>query len=298
MTGRSLAGQGGRQAGREVADDVSENESNSSSGSPSQPLESSYYDEEAVEEEEGAEDDTDMDNVSVWLDDYHGPKGGKHPPSDAKTSLKLSIYQSKPDILGLWLGQDQKIYPSFSRLYHLFFGLPGLQENKEICLHKDAPSKPLLQYSIKDVNSSITIFSNLNSFQASIYLAIIPQPSRLLQQSIHLSYTIKVDGKQQDVPIHKIPHMLLGTTGSRSHPVYVFFPHMYRPKCLVHLSDTGALSGTSTQESILSTSQHIPATFQEAQLRSRATLEKTATAGGARGHPIGITITPYKDTHV
>ncbi|KAK3350359.1 hypothetical protein B0T25DRAFT_611619, partial [Lasiosphaeria hispida] len=220
-----------------------------------------------------------MDNVSVWLDDYHGPKGrssqlppagnilrwvqeaqgrqhqlahhiiyalhvsiipcqevahvhaekrhyetctrhrglrhtynikgGKHLPSNAKTSLELSIYRSKPNIPGLWLGQDRKIYPSFSRLHHLFFGLPGLQENKEICLHKDAPSKPLLQYSIKDIDSSIAIFSNLNSFQASIYLAIIPQPSQLLQQSIHLSYTIKVDRKQQDVPIHKIPHILL-----------------------------------------------------------------------------------------
>ncbi|KAK3358659.1 hypothetical protein B0T25DRAFT_563736 [Lasiosphaeria hispida] len=79
--------------------------------------------------------------------------------------------------------------------------------------------------------------------------------------------------------------------------VYVaFYKRLLLPG--LEMLSSQALSGMSTQESILPTSQHIPATFQEAQLRSRATLEKTAMAGGARGHPISITITPYKDTHV
>lgn len=49
---------------------------------------------------------------------------------------------------------------------------------------------------------------------------------------------------------------------------------------------------------MLPTSQHIPASFEDAQLQSRTNLERSGKAGGACGKPINITITPSEDTIV
>jgi hypothetical protein len=101
-----------------------------------------------------------------------------------------------------------------------------MPEGEEICLHNDAPpSKPPLQYSVKDVDSAIAIFSNLNSFRDKICIQVVSQQSHLLEKSIHISYDLVVKGKM--VPLHKIPHMLFATTNCRSHPIYSFFPALY-----------------------------------------------------------------------
>ncbi|KAK0704088.1 hypothetical protein B0T26DRAFT_681696 [Lasiosphaeria miniovina] len=119
------------------------------------------------------------------------------------------------------------------------------------------------------------------------------------------------------VPIHKIPHILFATTGTRSHPIFAFFPAMYEPECSIFLSDKmyatfydhllhpaleqlsyRAQSARFSSDAVSQTSQHIPPNFIAAQNASRAKLEKSGKGGGAHGSPIGITINPSKDTMV
>lgn len=241
-------------------------------------------------------------------------KGGQDRPSQAELTECLGIYRETEDIPGIWLNRDRMDFPSQGRLHKLFSG--SLQEDEQICLHAGAPSRPQLQYSMKDVDSFIAIFSNLNSFREPICLPIVPQPSSILERSIHLSYPIIVEGKREDVPLHKIPHMLFATTGTRSHPIYAFFPAMYRPKCVVHLPDRayaafydrllrpGLAQLSYRAESTLHAQasaaalQHIPPTFNEAILAARASSERSGKGDGTRGRPINITLDPSKDPQV
>jgi hypothetical protein len=241
-------------------------------------------------------------------------EGSRHGPSEAEKSCDLGIHRTSEDIPGLWRNRGRTAFPSAERLQQLFSG--PLSEGEEICLHKDAFNSPV-QYSLKDVDSAITIFTDLNSFQGSISLPVIPQPSTLLSGSIHLYYTLAVDGEPVSVPLHKIPHILFGTTGTRSHAVYAFFPSMYRPKCSIHVTDKAyaafyeqlllpglqqlshrADSARYSGPSASPASQHLPPSFLAAQLMSRANVEKSGKEGGTRGKPINITITPSKDTVV
>jgi hypothetical protein len=161
-------------------------------------------------------------------------EGRKHHPSPAETSRDLGIYRTSEEIPGLWRNRDRAAFPSAARLQYLFSG--PMPEGEEICLRKDAPpSKPPLQYSVKDVDSAIAIFSNLNSFRDKIRIQVVSQQSRLLEKSIHISYDLVVEGKM--VPLHKIPHMLFATTDCRSHQIYSFFPALYSSGCSIRLSE-------------------------------------------------------------
>lgn len=241
-------------------------------------------------------------------------EGTRHGPSEAEKSHDLGIYRNNEDIPGLWRNRARTAFPSAERLQRLFSGPLG--EDEEICLHKDAVHSPV-QYSLKDVDSAIAIFTDLNSFQGSISLPIIPQPSKLLRRSVHLHYNLTVDNEPVHVPLHKIPHILFGTTGTRSHAIYAFFPSMYRPKCSIHVTDKmyaafyeqlllpglqqlshRADSTRYNGPSVSPASQHIPPSFLAAQAMSKATVEKSGKEGGTRGKPINITITPSRDTVV
>jgi hypothetical protein len=192
-------------------------------------------------------------------------------------------------------------------------------EGDQICLHQDAPSRPELQVSLKDVDSSIALFFNLNRITEPISLAIVPQPASLLTKSLHLTHIVQVDGKPSAVPIHRIPHMLFAVSGTRSHPIYVFFPAMYSPakKATVHITNKAyeafynniirpglltindrARSTTLGDNRFAETSQHLPATFEAALATSRATAEQSSKEGGTRGRPINITFTPSSDPQI
>ena len=241
-------------------------------------------------------------------------EGAGHRPSAAEMSHDLGIYRTNEDIPGLWRNRDRTAFPSAERLQRLFSR--PLSEGEEICLHKDAVNPPV-QYSLKDVDSAIAIFTDLNSFQGSISLPIIPLPSMLLSKSIHLHYNLTIDDKPASIPLHKIPHIVFATAGTRSHPIYAFFPSMYRPKCSIHITDK--MYGAFYEELLLPglqqlshradsaryagpsaspASQHLPASFLAAKIMSRANVEKSGKEGGTRGKPINITITPSKDTVV
>ncbi|KAK0704078.1 hypothetical protein B0T26DRAFT_757565 [Lasiosphaeria miniovina] len=120
-----------------------------------------------------------------------------------------------------------------------------------------------------------------------------------------------------EVPIHEIPHILFATTGTRSHPIFAFFPAMYEPKCSIFLSDKmyatfydhllnpaleqlsyRAQSARFSGDADSQTSQHIPPNFIAAQNASMAKLEKSGKGGGAHGSPIGLAINSSKDTMV
>lgn len=240
----------------------------------------------------------------------------EYPASQAECSEGLGLYRETSDIPPVWAAKQRQEFPSHGRLSRLFSG--SLHDGEEICLHRDAPSRPPLQYSVKDIDSSIAIFSDLNRFQKPISLTIIPQPASLLKKSIHLSYPVEVNGEVKSVPIHKIPHMQFATAGTRSHAIYAFFPAMYSPdpKASVYLSDKAyqafyediihpgllqlplrARSG-HLGNGWAETSQHLPATFEAALAISRAAAERSGNEGGTRGRPINITFTPSSDPQV
>lgn len=249
------------------------------------------------------------------LEDTYHYRDPQHPASEAETAGTFGLYRETPNIPLVWASKTREAFPNCHRLAKVFSSDFG--EGDQVCLHKGAPSRPELQISIKDVDSSMIIFHDLNRITEPLSLSIVPQPANLLKRSIHLTYEIRVDGRRTNVPIHKIPHTLLGVTGTRSHPVYAFFPRMFSPdkKASVNVSDAGHAAffrhfihpafstiNTAARSSNLGNNgseilQHLPATYEIALATSRAKAEQSGGGGGTRGRPINVTFTPSTDRY-
>ncbi|KAK3983794.1 hypothetical protein QBC44DRAFT_391448 [Cladorrhinum sp. PSN332] len=229
------------------------------------------------------------------------------PPSEAEEEHELvGIHRKQNSFPGRWVLQDRSSFPSQARLQSLF--TPPPIGGAEICLHKDSPQEmtPPLQYSSKDIDSAIIIFSDLNSFREKISIPVIPIHNRLLQKSIHLSWRLEFEGKQQNVPLHKIPHMVFATADVRQHAIYIFFPRMYRPKCSTHLTGGAyeALYDRMIQPGLVegflsspnrSLAQHIPRSYQDAVQMGQA----AASGGhGSRAVPTNLCMVPSENPGV
>jgi hypothetical protein len=239
----------------------------------------------------------------------------KHPPSECESTEGFGLYRETPDIPRLWISNNRDQFPNHHRLERLFSG--AFLEEEQICLHRH--THPELQVSVKDVDSSILLFFSLNRITEPISLAVVPQPASLLTRSIHLFHPVPVAGGMQKVPIHKIPHMLFATAGTRSHPIFVFFPGLYNdhPDATTHIRDKiykffyekiirpGLLTMNYRARStnlpagrFAETSQHLPASFDLALAESRAQAEQPGNRGGTRGRPTNITFTPSLDPQI
>lgn len=158
-------------------------------------------------------------------------KDWRHPLSavemPAQDGLGLGITCTSYNVPGVWLNRSRADFSNQTRLHWLFSG--SLGDYEQITLTNQGYSALNFGYFIKDINSAIVFFTDLNRFNVLLYLPIIPQPSRLLDRAIYLRHEVDVgDGVLQQIPVYQIPYIVFVTTGSRFHPIYLFFSRLFR----------------------------------------------------------------------
>ncbi len=103
---------------------------------------------------------------------------------------------------------------------------PPAASRSRICLHTDSHDDAKLFPPTFDVDSSLSIFTDLALFRGSLCLSPGAQPTKNLSKSLHVTVPIETDEGTLDVPIHTVPHTVFGTY--KDHPLYIFFPRAYR----------------------------------------------------------------------
>jgi hypothetical protein len=136
-------------------------------------------------------------------------------------------------------GLDRDQLPSAGRLDAMFTGWREQDRWKgaEICLHADDVPERKIAPAVYDVDSFLHITRDPSDFKGPLQICLSPQPNRLLSKSIHVKVPISVGGKNERVPIHKIPHLVLAH--ERFTVIYILFPRLYtgQKKASVHLRD-------------------------------------------------------------
>lgn len=242
--------------------------------------------------------------------------------SPAESTTEIGLHRHNP-IPPAWLRKhsaSDKDFPTSQRLQQLFSGT--LQEGERVCLHT-TPYRPNVEYSFKDIDSSIIFFSNLNQCREPITLSIVSQPDKLLTSSLHLTHPVcEDDGRVAEVPLHWIPHIYFAKAGARGHPILAFFPRRYSPRrdnkapsphvftdsdyrvlyedilrpAFAQLSSRGDSANAADAGS--PTLAHIPRTFSEAKLIAKSASEKSGKGDSAHGRALNLTYTPAEDPQV
>lgn len=185
-----------------------------------------------------------------------------------------------------------------------FTGIVPGQEDADrqihVCLHSSAGDQTVQSPEVTfDIDSILGFPSSLAVARQGFRFNLTPHVVSNLSTDVHLKMVVRVEDRPRHVPLHEVPHFLLGHTVGVELPIFIFFPRLYRPEApnnyltqavLKRWTDHVFLSAVYSQTAA-STTQHYPASFQHAKLSSRAknmeslkTLDKTGFRSQAIHH--------------
>ncbi len=174
-------------------------------------------------------------NVHVKLQETYKPRHmDQSGPTRAETSLRMGLRRGQwPATVdpALILGARSD-FPKASRLRHTFTGATGVSsEETHICLHGHRAPASRLAISRYDVDSAISVFSDLSDLRHTLSYCPVPQPTRQLTKTLHIVVPIEVQDQTdvweiEYVKVHRIPHIVFSDIDN--HPLYIFFPYLFR----------------------------------------------------------------------
>jgi hypothetical protein len=127
-------------------------------------------------------------------------------PSEAECNddmgLKATRDASVPASL---VRANRKCFPNPKRASSMFTGKTDAHAiPPQVCLHTEHQPSAALGRCAFDVDSSITILHNLSDFRGTIRYSPIPQPTKLLERSIHLTAQIRTWNEEDGEEDHRV----------------------------------------------------------------------------------------------
>ena len=166
---------------------------------------------------------------------YEIPNGPNRSPSHFELQPETGIHRTDVRYPLELLQNNRSLFPSAPRLQQLFTGKKvnprtnQLSEAPQICLHEDHTGFIGLDTTLKDIDSSITIFSRLDQISSNWTYSLLQMPTKQLTKNLHITCDILTDkAGRETVALHEIPHTYIGEVDS--FPLYIFFPRMYQRK--------------------------------------------------------------------
>lgn len=142
-------------------------------------------------------------------------------------------------------GKPREAFPPDARFKTLFTGCsPNTPDGNHVYLYHPQYEADNVQTPYWDVDSALSVFTDLGRLVARLDYMPKRQPTRHLSTSLHINVPVKdyragMGANASDVvPIHRVPHILFGKVDGW--PLYIFFPRMYGKaarKNVQHLTD-------------------------------------------------------------
>jgi hypothetical protein len=189
----------------------------------------------------------------------------------------------------------------------MFSGVtPERRDTDQICLDQHEPYGRNLAIPCYDVDSALTVFTDLSRVRGTLRYIPNPQRTRCLSRSVHIKVSALVPSRESRsglaakiIPIHQIPHILFGSI--EEEPVFIFFPRMFRPdnpSDSIQLTDSqyAALYDSVTYPALSSLGDdirhHLPPAFTNVMNDAMARQAEVSASAAARGAPVEISIGP------
>ncbi len=118
---------------------------------------------------------------------------------------------------------NRDMLPAEDRLQLMFHG----NEGEHLDLNLSHKPKVRLQLPEYDIDAELYLFDDLSHLKCTLVFNLVPQFNKLLKKSVHIKIPITRGWRELSVPLHHIPHMVLGTIPN-GELVYIFFPQHYK----------------------------------------------------------------------
>ena len=192
---------------------------------------------------------------------------------------------SLPDTLNCpdMLAQDRISAAEAEQWKHAFLGTTPQNPDRpaEVCIHCSHQEQPSVLPTVEyDIDSIMGFARSLAVAKQGIRLNLTPQVVSNLATNIHLTFPVAGQpGQTQQVPLHTIPHYLLGRLiGYDDISIFLFFPRLYKQgrannylsqAVLQRWTDRVLLPAIYSQASA-STLQHYPGSYKHSKQSSKA----------------------------